>query len=796
MAKKEEFIKRLQATFRVEAEEHLQALSAGLTELERTADGEREGILERIYREAHSLKGAARAVDATEVEETSHALESVLAGLRRGEAAPEGLTDALQRVVDGLGGLLSAPREGAAAELIAELARLEKGEGTPPAEEGLLEEAFGPAAEIEAERAEGDGRGDGPEERASAEPADPPPPPEAPAPPSVQSGEASAAGERAERGGGALAETVRIPAAKLDALLLQAEEMVSAKLAVTQREADLKEAHSRLDLWQKEWARVAPEVRSARQRGEGEGNGQGLSAAQTARLLEFLDWNEEQVKSLEGELGGLSTAAEADRRGVGGMVDQLLEEMKQVLMHPFSTFAGGFPRMVRDLARELGKEVELEIEGGEVEIDRRVLEQMKDPFVHLLRNAVDHGIESPEERERKGKPGRGRVTVALSQVSGSRVEVIVADDGAGVDLAAVKAAAVQRGLASAEEAEELDEQGTLGLAFQSDVSTSRIITDLSGRGLGLAIVREKVENLGGSVSVETGPETGTSLRILLPLTLATFRGILVEAAGQSFIIPTANVERVVRVRREDVRTVENRETIPLNGSAVSLVHLADVLELQTRVEAADEAPYRPVLVLGAGDERIGFGVEQVRSEQVVLIKSLGPQLARVRNVAGATVLGSGQVVPILNVPDLLKTAVKTSRAPAGAAAAEEMDESAGNAILVVEDSITSRTLLKNILEAARYQVQTAVDGVEGLTELRSGRYDLVVSDVQMPRMDGFELTRQIRADEKLGELPLVLVTSLESREDREQGIDAGADGYIVKSSFDQSNLLETIRRLI
>ena len=795
MAKKEEFLKRLQATFKVEAGEHLQALSAGLAELEQAADPEREAILERIYREAHSLKGAARAVDAGDLERTSHALENVLAGLRREEMAlSRELVAALQQVVDGLGELLStAPREGVAAELMAELGRLEAGEVSRP-----LEEAQAPSEEVRLEAASrpaaGSASQEDPGESAPAPKTDCPPETAGPAPPSPEA--PFVPGEGAERGGPALAETVRVPVAKLDALLLQAEEMLSAKLAVTQREVDLKERRSRLDLWQKEWTRIAPEVRGTRQSLERDGKGRELSPAPVARLLEFLDWNAAHLKSLGSALDGLSAAAGQDRRAVGGMVDQLLAEMKQVLMHPFAAFAESFPRMVRDLARELGKEVNLVLEGGEVEIDRRVLEQMKDPFVHLLRNAVDHGIETPEKRQQKGKARQGKVVLALSQVSGSRVEVRIVDDGAGMDPAALKAAALQRGLVSPEEAEALDEQGALDLAFQTDLSTSPIITDLSGRGLGLAIAREKVENLGGSIAMETRPGAGASFRMLLPLTLATFRGILVQEAEQLFVVPTANVERVLRVQPEEIRTVENRETIPLNGSAVSLARLAEVLELPRREAPENGSTYRPALVLGAGEKRIAFGVDAILGEQVVLIKGLGPQLSRVRNVAGATVLGTGQVVPILNVPDLLKTAVKVSGVPVRAVEAAGAAERGGKAILVVEDSITSRTLLKNILETAGYQVKTAVDGVEGLTELRSGGFDLVVSDVQMPRMDGFELAEGIRADEKLAELPVVLVTSLESREDRERGIDAGADAYIVKSSFDQSNLLETVRRLI
>jgi two-component system chemotaxis sensor kinase CheA len=370
----------------------------------------------------------------------------------------------------------------------------------------------------------------------------------------------------------------------------------------------------------------------------------------------------------------------------------------------------------------------------------------------------------------------------------------VSDDGAGVEVEKVKASAIKHGRISPEEASRLGESEALPLIFRADVSTSPIITQLSGRGLGLAIVWEKTEKLGGRVSVESRRHAGTLIRIRLPVALATFRGILVEAADRLFVVPTVQVERVARFKPDDIQTVENRETLSLNGRAIALARLAEVLELPSTQRNEDRARSMAVLILGAGDQRVAFAVDDVLDEQEVLVKRLGKPLSRVRNIAGATVLGSGRIAPILNVADLLKSARKiggATRAVVGAKPAETEARS----ILVVEDSITSRMLLKGILESAGYQVKTAVDGVEAFTTLRAERFDLVVSDVEMPRMNGFDLTAKIRADKKLAELPVVLVTALETREDREQGIDVGANAYLVKSSFDQSNLLEAVRRL-
>jgi two-component system chemotaxis sensor kinase CheA len=322
-----------------------------------------------------------------------------------------------------------------------------------------------------------------------------------------------------------------------------------------------------------------------------------------------------------------------------------------------------------------------------------------------------------------------------------------------------------------------------------------MITDISGRGLGLVIAREKIEAVGGQLSVESKPGTGTIFRIQIPLSLATFRGVLVRSRGQTFVIPTANVDQVFRVDRSMVVLVENRQSIPIGGQAVSLVNLGDVLGLKTVPQEAGGEESWPVIVLLVLGTRIAFGIDEVLGEQEVLVKTLGKQLARLRNISGATVLAAGDVVPILNPSDLLKS-VSLAAASAPGEDGPESKEATTRKILVAEDSVTSRMLLKSILESAGFQVTTAVDGVEAFASLRVDEFDLLVSDIDMPRMNGFALCEKVRGFAKTADLPIVLVTSLGSREDREKGIDAGANAYIAKSSFDRSNLLEVVKRLI
>jgi len=758
------FLIKLLATFRVEADEHLRALSTGLLELEKApADGKQADIVEKIFRETHSLKGAARAVNLTEIESVCQALESVFAALKRKEiAVSPALFDLLHQAADTLNLLLAAEPT------------------TKPATVPLirrLEDAL----------------------RARASVREDPPLPVIPAQAETAPLQSVAATDMriAPAAPGLLSETVRISVTKLNSVMRQSEELLVPRLAAGQRVRELRETSAMLTDWKKQWVGIRPALRAMERWAAHAGRENGTAKVQQAfvRLFDYLDAESLFVKTLEARLARLGKSAEHDHRALAGMVDSLLHDVKEMHLLPFSSLLEVFPRFVRELARDQGKLVELAIHGGELEIDRRILEEMKDALIHMIRNCIDHGIETPAVRERKQKPPRGTITLAIAQRDSGKAEVLVADDGAGIDAGQVKAAALKLGLVSAEEAARLGEHEALMFAFQSGISTSPIITDVSGRGLGLAIVHEKVERLGGTIMIESHPDAGTTFRIVLPLSLANFRGVLVGAGGHFFVIPAVSVERVARVADADILTVENRETISLDGQVVSLVRLGDALELPAKA-SAEKSGGNTAIVLGLGLARIAFQVDELLGEQEVLVKPLGPQLARVRNVAGASVLGTGQVVPVLNVPDLMKSAVRLALVPRPAGMPVQSAATRMQSVLVVEDSITSRALLKNILESAGYAVTTAVDGVDAYTALKTAAFDLVVSDVEMPRMDGFDLTAKVRSDKQLAELPIVLVTALDSREHRERGIDVGANAYIVKSSFDQSNLLEVIRRLL
>jgi two-component system chemotaxis sensor kinase CheA len=477
------------------------------------------------------------------------------------------------------------------------------------------------------------------------------------------------------------------------------------------------------------------------------------------------------------------------------MIENLILDAKSLLMFPFSFVAEGFARSVRDIAREQGKEVTFQLSGETLELDRRILQELKDPLIHLLRNSIDHGIESPTSRIHNNKPQRATISLSAGYTDNGKAEIILSDDGAGINLPQIRQVAIDKGFITPEQSAQTDDQALIPLIFRSGFSSKQDVSHLSGRGLGLAIVQEKVEKLGGTIDVSSQAGKGTQFRLILPLTLASFRGIQIRLGEYRFAVPTLNVVRVLRLPLSHIYTVEGRETLQVEERIVPIVAMSGILGVQA--DPADLQEYRMLLLLGNEHEQIAFAVDEVIGEDDLLLKPLGPQLIRVRNLAGATLLGDGTVLPILNARDLLKSAqgghaqpVKVHDIPIG------KTEPNRHRILVVDDSITSRTLLKNVLESYGYEVKTAVDGTDALALLQTEPFDLVSSDVEMPQMDGFELTARLRADERFARLPIVLVTSLESQDDRQRGVEVGADAYIVKSSFDQSNLLEIIRKFI
>ncbi|MBI5562081.1 MAG: response regulator [Deltaproteobacteria bacterium] len=559
-------------------------------------------------------------------------------------------------------------------------------------------------------------------------------------------------------------DTIRVPTRKLDELMTHASELGVVTASFHHLRASIDEA---VELLARLHAQLPDGARDA-----------------------------EYIKRLATGLAAIKEAAHEGSGRLALLANALEDGIRDMRMLPLATVFGLFPRMIRDLGRGRGVEIDFRMEGGDTLADKRVIEEMKDPLMHLLRNAVDHGMEPPDKRAALGKPRKGAITIRASGRD-KAVVIEVSDDGRGLDVEEIKRRAVKAGAVQQDVADAMTGPEAMDLVFAPGVSTSRFVTDTSGRGVGLDVVRANAELLKGGAAVESTPGKGCLFRITLPAAITAVRALIARAGQSCFVIPAERVMLCRLVSPEDVFTVEGRDAIMIDGAAVPVAHLDDLLGLgpapgRKRVEAHGRVP---CVVIREGDAALGMFVDELVGEQEVAQRGPPALLKRVPNVGGVTVLANGEVGVILAPRDLLKT-MGASR-PAQAHHEEKPAEPPRKrAVLLVEDSITTRTQERRILEGAGYEVTTAVDGLDALGKLSARAFDAVVTDIMMPNMDGLALTGRIRRDAHWKDMPVVLVTTLASDEDKKRGLDAGANAYIPKPAFDQKMLIETLRRLI
>ncbi len=744
-----EFLRKLLATFRVEAEEHLQDIVANIVLLEQASDAAQGDFVQRILRTLHTLKGAARAVNLAELEALCHAMEGVLSAVRKsaGRLAPEQF-DILHQAGGLARQLVNEPsgktRNQATAltvrldRLSMEIAVAEKDDLPAPAfADSVGSDAVQPSAtDIEAID-----------------------PVSVDAPAIMKT------------------DVIRVQGKNLDAIRYQAEALLTVELGLQHHIAELQELADEL-ADQRERMRITDS-----------GNQRAVQNRQRASSRA----NSDDI-GVELQCRRLAGALSRTRRNFVAIRSRLMDATLETALVPFASALDQLPAMVRNLARSRGKEAVLSIDGESIRIDRRILNVVREALMHLVTNAVDHGIETVERRQAIGKPATGEIRIEVRQRGSNRITLIVADDGVGIDVAAVTRAAVKSGNLNADQLAGLDEQRRLQFALHAGVSTSVEVTEVSGRGMGLAVVADKVASVGGDLQIGNSRGAGCSFELSLPVRLATLKGLVVRTGGARHVLPLSGIEAVRALKDGDIRTVENRETLLAGTRVLPAIRLGQLLGLQSAVSSPSAGDGVAVIARASGNT-FALLVDEIVAEQEVLPKSLGKQLRRVRCITGATQLGDGSLVPILGLEDMAKYGLAAGNGAAPAARGQA-GASAARHVLVVEDSITSRLLLKHLLEGAGYRVATAVDGLEALSKLRQDDFDAVVSDVEMPQMDGFALTESIRGNPKTEDLPVVLVTSLQSPAEKERGLRAGADAYIVKGSFDQDNLLATIRRLI
>ncbi|MDB4972658.1 MAG: sensor histidine kinase/response regulator [Myxococcaceae bacterium] len=723
--------KRLMGLFLTELEDHERTLERDLLELEREfSPGPRAELVESVFRAAHSLKGAARAVHASSIEAICHRLEQSLSELRGGAVVIE--PERMQ-------------------SLFAELDAVKAAAGRLRVDAAMERSVAAEAAEPEKPVA-------APSSLAGA-------PPSKPTPLAVPSAPSGASESRSEPRRESRA--ARVTTQKLDALLASSSELVVASSRV---EARLEQ----LSLLREQTARL---VRLARQ-----------GAASDVALHDPEQWTTlaSSFVALERGLDGIDGGLRRDVFAASFATRRVDDEVRGLRMVPFREACEGLERSVRDLAQTLDKDVQFVIEGQHVELDREVVQRLRDPLLHLVRNAVSHGIEERSVRAAQGKSISGRLTLR-THLRGALVELTIEDDGRGLDLPRIRARARALGLPDVSDDDEL-----ATYVFAPGLSTADSVTEIAGRGVGLDAVKRTVEALHGTVRVSSNQGQGTRFTLCLPVTLSKLRCLFIRVAGKPYAIPTSHSVRVLRFSSDQVLRIGGRELVRAESELVPLMSLAQLLGLP-EVRRAESEQAQALVVSSAG-RSVALIAHELLGERESIVQKLPARVAAAPYVSGATVLSLGQVALVLNGSELGRTALASAARSSPSMFAPPMTSK--RRVLVVDDSITTRALIKSIVEEGGYDVTAARDGVEAFRLLQEQPFDLVVSDVQMPNMDGFALTEQVRRAPKLARIPVVLVTSLEAESDRLRGLEAGANAYLGKSAFDHRILLEVIGGLL
>lgn len=729
----------MQELFQIEVETQAEILTSGLLSLEKSPL--QPSIIESLMRAAHSLKGASRLVGLRILEQLAHVLEDVFVAAQKNTIVIDTeAVDACLRAVDAMQHIAlsksadeSFIRDPEVDNIVTTLEAVREGVALP-ALAARPPPAIVPGPGV-------------PDERIAI--------------------------EDSER-------VLRVSAERLNRILgLSSELVVDVRHAQTQVKTLLymKKKHAGL-------VQMLDLLRDALS---------DLGINERANI--YLEQLRKRAAGFQQLLAENLTHADVFDRRLSTTVTRMHREVILTRMRPLADGVQGFQRMVRDLARATGKKVDLTIHGLRTEVDRDVLEKLEAPLTHLIRNAVDHGIEPPAERRAKNKAETGTVQLTASY-SGGMLSIVLEDDGCGIDYAQLKKTIVERGLTPAGMVERLNPDELTEFLFLPEFSTREAVTELSGRGVGLNVVRDTVQALGGTVKTSTNPGRGTRFTLHLPITLSLMPALLVEIGEESYAFPLGRIDRLLNIASTQVQTIEGHQYTVIDSENVGLV---DASGLFGKKAAIGNHPHLDVVVLSDRLSRYGVVVDRMVGERVLAVQSLDPRLGKLRDISAAALLEDGTPTLIIDVDDFVRSIDHARRG----GTLQQMEEWADNhkikvvkRVLVVDDSITVRGVEAKLLETHGYEVATAVDGMDGWNRVRSERFDLVITDVDMPRMDGVELVDLMKHDEHLKATPVMIVSYKDRPEDRQRGLEAGADYYLTKGSFHDETLIDAVIDLI
>jgi len=767
-----EMMRQLMLMFKSELSEQSQMITDGLLALEKGVSGEqRKECLDRIFRAAHNIKGAARGIDARDIASVAHSLETLFNKFRReGMAVSSRSIDLCLLGLDRMQLIMTAleSNQPLGFDLQDLLVQLNDQQEIVLNTESEIKPGSGFAhsagSRLSTETAVESAKKNEPTVSVTTVVSTPAPAKESKTPLEDMA-------------------TIRVSLHKLDQFSALVEDLLVSKIEMEEHLTAIKYLFDESRLFSREWYQYLETSRKVNTVSHVTQEKDSLEIATTA-INRFRVSIQQLYKQIRESNSRYSLT-----------YFQLQDQVRALHLVPAATQLQPLARLVRDVALDLGKKVDFTIMGGDIEIDRPILEGIKDPLMHLLRNAIDHGIESPQERLVQGKSEIGHLKIEVNRAD-DRILMTISDDGAGINTDQVIKHAIKKKILTHSEILALNKAEIIDLIFRPGFSSKDMITDISGRGVGLDIVLTNLRNLKGHIKVDTIEGKGTVFVLSLPLTLSTDHGLIVRVSGSTFAIPISSVERVMEIKREDLLEVGGNQVILIENKAIPIRDLAVVLEIgQSRLSAAERLS---LIVISKGWQRVALLVEEIISEREIVIKRLKPPLKAVRNVMGATFMGSSEVIVVLNPDDLVTSALRLGDAVQllvqGQTEAEKDVEASH--ILVVDDSITIRTFEKTLLEACGYRVTVAANGQNAWDLLQGQGFDLIITDIEMPIMNGFEFSERIKQSEKFKSIPVVMVTSLSSEAEKRRGIEVGADAYIVKNQFESKVLLDVINQLL
>lgn len=730
-----ELFKQLLETFKSELEEQAQVITDGLLKLEikNISPDDYNKTIETIFRSAHNIKGSSRSLGIVNVGEIAHAIETMFSTFRDKTAAvPAEITDLCLEAVDKMRSAMQSFLTNSS--LPFNLSELLNKLQTQHNEKKATNESAEPQQKI----------------------------------------------NNAETNDVLKSDTIRVTINHIDRISALMEEMQVNKIAIDDLYTEFHDLHTKSNDLAQTWNKFTVDLKNK-------------DSYLDDNIKRTININSDYIHEIKNSTDQLYMNMRNRINELSILSNTLQEEIRMLRLVPTANLFSTMPRYVRDMAHAMNKEIELTISGAEIKLDKMVLDGIKDPIIHILRNSVDHGIESTSVREAKGKSTTGHIAINLKEEE-NHVLITITDDGGGIDIKKISNIILNKNLLTPAEYEKLNEQEILEYIFHPGFSTKEIITDISGRGVGLNVVKSNLEALKGTVAVQTVLGKGTTFCLSVPFTITSERGLMVKCSGELFVIPTSHVERVFTIKPTEIINIQGSQAVMINHHPVVLHSLATILfpgknEIAIRENLS-------IIIISKDKTQIAFLVDEVIGEREIIIKPLQYPFTTLSCIAGGTLSGSSRIIVVLNSSDLIAKALHKNTSVPIAFTSKKMATPSNPHILVVDDSITTRTLEKNVLESKNYQVTVAVNGQEAWDILQKQKFSLLITDINMPIMDGFTLTERVKKNESTNNLPVIIVTSLGSDAEKKRGIEVGADAYIVKNEFESGVLLEIVSQLV